>query len=99
MHAAKLKLQNLLEHDYGYICHKWTQIMNVSLTKKQEDYISEQIASGDYQNASELVRDALRLHELYRDKVIQDLKSEIQKGLESGYSDRSIMDIINSEID
>ena len=45
--------------------------MNVSLTKKQEDYISEQIASGDYQNASELVRDALRLHELYRDRYLQ----------------------------
>ena len=49
--------------------------MNVSLTKKQEDYIAEQIASGDFQNASELVRDALRLHEIYRHKVIEDLKA------------------------
>ena len=39
--------------------------MNVSFTKKQEEYISNQIESGDFQNASEVVRDALRLHEVY----------------------------------
>ena len=49
--------------------------MNVSFTKKQEEYISNQIESGDFQNASEVVRDALRLHEVYRHRVIQDLKS------------------------
>lgn len=54
--------------------------MNISLTKKQEDYISEQLAFGDFQNASELVRDALRLHQLYRLKAIDDLKKEIEKG-------------------
>ena len=54
--------------------------MNVSFTKKQEEYISNQIKSGDFQNASEVVRDALRLHEVYRHRVIQDLKVEIEKG-------------------
>ncbi|MFT5337037.1 MAG: antitoxin ParD1/3/4 [Sphingobacteriales bacterium] len=43
---------------------------NFSLTHKQKEYISGQVKSGDYQNASELVRDALRLHQVYRDKVI-----------------------------
>jgi antitoxin ParD1/3/4 len=52
--------------------------MNVSLTQKQEKYISEQLESGDYQNASELVRDALRLHQVYRNKVINDLRLEIE---------------------
>lgn len=32
--------------------------MNVSFTKKQEEYISAQLETGDYQNASEVVRDA-----------------------------------------
>jgi antitoxin ParD1/3/4 len=59
--------------------------MNVSLTKKQEEYISSQIAGGDYQNASELVRDALRLHQIYREKVIADLRKEIQKGLQGSW--------------
>ncbi|WP_379968575.1 type II toxin-antitoxin system ParD family antitoxin [Epilithonimonas sp. UC225_85] len=71
--------------------------MNVSFTKKQENYISEQIESGDFQNASEVVRDALRLHEVYRHRIIQDLRNEIEKGWEGNSSSRSIKDIIKSK--
>ena len=71
--------------------------MNVSFTKKQEEYISNQIESGDFQNASEVVRDALRLHEVYRHRVIQDLKVEIEKGWNDVLSSRSIKDIIQSK--
>jgi antitoxin ParD1/3/4 len=71
--------------------------MNVSLTKKQEAYIAEQIESGDFQNASELVRDALRLHEVYRHRVINDLKVEIEKGWSGATSTRNIKDIIDSK--
>ncbi len=71
--------------------------MNVSFTKKQEEYISNQIKSGDFQNASEVVRDALRLHEVYRHRVIQDLKVEIEKGWNDVLSSRSIKDIIQSK--
>lgn len=70
--------------------------MNVSFTKKQEEYISNQIESGDFQNASEVVRDALRLHQIYRHRLIQDLKAEIEKGWEGTSSSRSIKDIIKS---
>jgi len=35
---------------------------------------------GDYQNASEVVHEALRLHELYRNKVLEELRAEIAKG-------------------
>lgn len=71
--------------------------MNVSFTKKQENYISDQIESGDFQNASEVVRDALRLHEVYRHRIIQDLRIEIEKGWEGNSSSRSIKDIIKSK--
>lgn len=71
--------------------------MNISLTKKQEAYIASQVASGDYQNNSEVVRAALRLHQKYRDKAIADLKAEIEKGVASGISQRSIKDIIESK--
>ena len=71
--------------------------MNVSFAKKQEEYISNQIESGDFQNASEVVRDALRLHEFYRHRVIQDLKAEIEKGWNDVSSSRSIKDIIQSK--
>ncbi|SEM16057.1 antitoxin ParD1/3/4 [Chryseobacterium taichungense] len=70
--------------------------MNVSFTKKQEDYIAEQIKSGDFQNASEVVRDALRLHEVYRHRIIEELKAEIEKGWNNN-SSRSVKDIIESK--
>ncbi len=34
--------------------------MNVSLGPKWEKFVSDKLESGDYQNASEVVRDALR---------------------------------------
>ena len=71
--------------------------MNVSLTKKQEAYIADQIESGDFQNASELVRDALRLHEIYRHRIIEDLRAEIEKGWSGPAGKRSVTDIINSK--
>ncbi len=72
--------------------------MNISFTKKQEDYISKQVASGDYQNNSEVIRDALRLHQIYRDKVIADLRLEIEKGIQSGISDRPVKTIIKAKL-
>lgn len=71
--------------------------MNISLTKKQESYIASQLESGDFQNASELVRDALRLHEVYRHRVINDLKAEIEKGWSGATSKRLVTDIINDK--
>ncbi|EAR15355.1 MULTISPECIES: type II toxin-antitoxin system ParD family antitoxin [Robiginitalea] len=71
--------------------------MNISFTKKQEEYISRQVASGEYQNNSEVIRDALRLHQIYRDKVVADLRAEIEKGIDSGPSSRSVQDIIESK--
>ena len=68
--------------------------MNVSLTKKQEAYIASQIASGDYQNASELVRDALRMHQIYREKMIADLREAIAEGYDSGYSSKTVAEIV-----
>ncbi len=71
--------------------------MNVSFTDKQEQYIAAQLASGDYQNASEVVRDALRLHELYRHKVLEELRAEIAKGWDSPVSKRNVNDIVKAK--
>lgn len=68
--------------------------MNISFTDKQEKYIQAQLASGDYQNASEVVRDALRLHEVYRKKVLDELRAEIDKGWDGQASKRSVKDIV-----
>ena len=71
--------------------------MNISFTEKQEQYIASQIKSGDFQNASELVRDALRLHEIYRHRVIEELRAEIAKGWDGETSKRSASDIAKAK--
>lgn len=71
--------------------------MNVSFTKKQKEYISKQVASGEFQNNSEVIRDALRLHVLYREKVIRDLRREIELGWDGPESTMSMEEIIESK--
>lgn len=71
--------------------------MNISFTKQQEEYISKQVATGEYQNNSEVIRDALRLHGIYRDKVIKDLRKEIEDGWNAPDSKRTMQEIIDSK--
>ena len=68
--------------------------MNISFTSKQMKYIEDQVSSGDYQNNSELVRDAIRIHMFYREKMLQELRYEIQQGLDSGISPLNTDDIV-----
>jgi antitoxin ParD1/3/4 len=84
---------------YGHCCiFEVEQVaMNISFTEKQENYIAAQLSSGDYQNASEVVRDALRLHELYRNRVLEELRAEIAKGWDGPVSKRGVKDIIKAK--
>ncbi len=71
--------------------------MNISFTKKQEQYIKQQVASGGYKNKSEVIREAIRLHEQYQKEQelkLINLKAEIKKGLDSGFSPNSVQDIL-----
>jgi antitoxin ParD1/3/4 len=57
--------------------------MNVSLTKRQKEFIKARVDSGQYQDASEVVREALRvLENLEFDRAW--LEAEIEKGIQSG---------------
>ena len=71
--------------------------MNISLTEKQKEYLASQVKSGDFQNATEVVRDALRLHERYRHLVLDELKAEIEKGWSGKTSKRKIKDIVEDK--
>ena len=61
--------------------------MNVSLTPQLEELVKKKVESGLYGSASEVIREALRLLD-ERDRLhamrIEELKAEIQKGLDSG---------------
>ena len=72
--------------------------MNISFTTKQKEYIASQVQGGDYQNASELVRDALRLHQIYRHRIVEELRAEIAKGWDSGVSSRNVQDIVKTKL-
>lgn len=60
---------------------------SVALGSHFEEFVKSQIASGRYNNASEVVREGLRLlqdHEEVRRIKLEILRGEIQKGLDSG---------------
>lgn len=57
--------------------------MNVSLTRRQKEFIKARLDSGQYRSASEVVREALRVLEnleFERDSI----ESELRKAVESG---------------
>lgn len=56
--------------------------MNVSLGKNWEKYVAEQVDGGQFNNASEVVRDALRRQQEYLIKL-ESLKRDLLKGVES----------------
>ena len=70
--------------------------MNVSLTPELEQYIRTKVDSGRYLSASEVVREALRLLE-QKDKQPEELRVEIQKGLDSGPSEPLNMEAIKAK--
>jgi len=55
--------------------------MNVSLTRDLEELVNEEIKSGQYKSASEVVREGLRLVRLRREKIAA-LRREIQIGVD-----------------
>ena len=66
--------------------------MNVSLTPELEKFVNDQVASGMYYSASEVVREGLRLlkeQELYRSLKFHELRQEIQKGIDSSKSGKN----------
>lgn len=56
---------------------------NVNLTGMLDDYVEDRVRSGAFQNASEVVRDALRLHKARTDqeaRKLEQLDRLIQEG-------------------
>ena len=56
---------------------------NVSLTTMLDEYVEDRVRSGAFQNASEVVRDALRLHKARTDdetRKLERLDRLIQEG-------------------
>ncbi|MCH7977017.1 MAG: type II toxin-antitoxin system ParD family antitoxin [Bacteroidetes bacterium] len=61
--------------------------MNVSLPKKQEQYVKALVKKGRYNSASEVVRTGLRLleeKERVNELKLKELKRLVQEGINSG---------------
>lgn len=61
--------------------------MNVSLTAKLEGYVKAKVKSGNYNNASEVIREALRgMQERDEEQrvKIRNLRAELRRGEASG---------------
>lgn len=66
--------------------------MNINLTPRLEAMVREKVESGLYNNASEVVREALRLMEANDRKGLkiwtkEELEIELQKGIDSGFTE------------
>ncbi len=74
---------------------------NISLTREQDALVRKLVKSGEYQNASEAIRDALRALQLRRredELKLAALRKEIQIGLDE--LDRGhYIEIDDSELD
>jgi len=60
--------------------------MNLSLTPSLEQYIRDRAATGDYNNASEVVREAIRLLK-EKDELRQLKISKLKEALKIGIAD------------
>jgi antitoxin ParD1/3/4 len=71
---------------------------SITLGEHFDRYIAEQLASGRYRTASELIRESLRLHEA-REIKIAALRAAVNEGLSSGVDDDFSFDRLNRELD
>ena len=61
--------------------------MNISLNPHFEELVKGKVESGHYNSVSEVMREALRLLEerdQFRELRLEELRREIQKGIDSG---------------
>lgn len=71
--------------------------LNISLTPQLEEMVRQKVASGLYNSASEVVREALRLMEAQdqlRAIKLEQLRQDIREGLDSGSAGELDVEII-----
>ena len=67
--------------------------MNISVTDKMRAWVEAKVAAGDYATASDCLRDLVR-ERMDAEAKLAWLRVEVQKGFESGISDKSLDDVI-----
>lgn len=62
---------------------------SITLTEQQELWLKGQIASGDYGNESEVLRDLIR-QRMNREAEVQAIRQALISGERSGFSDQTV---------
>ena len=77
-----------------------TQMKNTSITLGVhfDQYIAEQLASGRYRTASEVIRESLRMHQ-EREIKISAMRVAIENGFASGIEGSFSFEGLNRELD
>jgi len=68
---------------------------SITVTEQQNDWIKNRIVNGDYGNDSEYLRDLIRKDKSENVKLLK-LQEAVQVGLDSGISERTFDEIIQS---
>jgi len=66
---------------------------SITITDRQNEWIKAQIASGNYGNESEVLRDLIRQKQA-KTETIDQIRAAILDGDESGISQRSARDVV-----
>lgn len=72
--------------------------MNISLTPELERFVNEQVASGMYHSASEVLRDGLR-HLIDKRRVRNDKIAELRRELDIGIEQSERGEVIPFEVE
>lgn len=64
--------------------------MNVSLPEQMEEFVRQKVAGGDYETASEVVREGLRLLKQRDELWKAEVQSKIRQGMDSIRAARTI---------
>jgi antitoxin ParD1/3/4 len=64
--------------------------MNVSLPEQMEEFVRKKVAVGDYETASEVVREGLRLLKQRDELWKAEVQSKIRQGMDSIRAGRTI---------
>jgi antitoxin ParD1/3/4 len=66
------------------------EFMNVSLPEQMEEFVRQKVAMGDYETASEVVREGLRLLKQRDELWKAEVQGKIKQGMDSVRAGRTI---------
>ena len=67
--------------------------MNISLPEQMKAWVEAQSEDGKYSNSSDFVRDLIRKEQVRKEKIAY-VQAELDEGMSSGYSDKSVSEIL-----